>query len=209
MEAKRKPISEIFSSNLRRLLEEKGATQAELSRHMGVSTPTVNNWCKGKITPLLGKLDALCAFFVCEPSDLLLEQVSERAVDVAESIDIYDYSKRQNKQERHDSGLTAEELKEMDDICKLSTADPERAHRLIRGKSPEIVVKWLIQTTNKVHDSNLLVLVADYLMSDERGKENIRETAAREHERNSNYLLMSLRSNMRKQMQQTQREGEL
>lgn len=53
----------IFSSNLRRLLQEKDTTQKALADFMGVSTATISDWKNGKVTPRLDKIDKLCAFF--------------------------------------------------------------------------------------------------------------------------------------------------
>ena len=156
MNASRKPISEIFSSNLRRMLKEKGATQAELSRYMGISTPTVNNWCKGKIIPLLDKMDALCTFFACEPSDLLREQSEEK--------------RECNKRDKNNNGLEEDPREDASRPGKSSSKE----------QMPEAVLNWLIQAGTELQDRKFLIMINDYIMSDERGKKNIRETAARE-----------------------------
>ena len=159
MEAKRKPMEEVFSSNLRRLLDEKGATQADLARYMGISTPTVNNWCKGKIMPLLSKLDALCAFFLCTPSDLCLEHFP------VVQEEVYDYTRERP--------VTEEEQREFEEIMRQ-----EKLFKLL-SNNPDLME----EVVATIYDEPLKALISDYLGSDERGKENIRATASREAER--------------------------
>ena len=67
-------IQKIFTSNLNRLLNLHGRTQLELSKYMGVSNTTVNNWSKGYNTPRMDKIDKICAFFSIQREDLLTEQ---------------------------------------------------------------------------------------------------------------------------------------
>lgn len=47
---------ETFIKNLRHLMEEKGITQADICRALGVSSATVSDWCTGKKYP---RVDAM------------------------------------------------------------------------------------------------------------------------------------------------------
>lgn len=67
-------IKEIFSRNLTLYLSERGKTQADLSRHMNVSTATVSDWCNGKKLPRLDKIQSICNWLMIEKSDLLEEK---------------------------------------------------------------------------------------------------------------------------------------
>ena len=67
-------IKNIFSKNLNRLLEEKGATQLELANYIGVSNTTVNNYVQGYNTPRMDKVDKICDFFGITRSELLEEK---------------------------------------------------------------------------------------------------------------------------------------
>lgn len=66
-----KSIQNIFSYNLRRLLMERNKTQLELSKYIGVSNTTVNNYVKGYNMPRMDKIDKICSFFNIKRSDLL------------------------------------------------------------------------------------------------------------------------------------------
>ena len=67
------PYMEIFSKNLRRLLEERGKTQAELARYVGVSKGSVTRWVKGMTDPRTDKVDKMCEFLGCSRADLMNE----------------------------------------------------------------------------------------------------------------------------------------
>lgn len=56
-------LPEIFSSNLKRYLSEQNRTQLELSKYLGVSNTTVNNYVKGYNMPRMDKIDKICSFF--------------------------------------------------------------------------------------------------------------------------------------------------
>jgi len=68
----------IFGKNLRNLLAERGKTQADLCRHIKVSSATASDWANGKKIPRADKLQIICAWLNCELSDLLEEQTSVR-----------------------------------------------------------------------------------------------------------------------------------
>ena len=63
--------SKIFSTNLRRILAERGKTQAELARYIGVSRATISDWIYCRTQPRMDKVDKMCEFFNCRRSDLL------------------------------------------------------------------------------------------------------------------------------------------
>lgn len=50
---------EIFVSNLRFLMEEKGITQADICRELNVSSATVSDWCSGKKYPRVDTVQRL------------------------------------------------------------------------------------------------------------------------------------------------------
>lgn len=68
-----KELKEIFSANLRRLLDEHDKSQADLRRYMGVSSATASDWCNGKKIPRADKLQAICTWLQCDMSELLGE----------------------------------------------------------------------------------------------------------------------------------------
>lgn len=76
-------MKKTFTSNLNRLLRERGITQAELASYMEVSNTTVNNWVKGYKVPRMDKVDKLCVFFKIKRS-ALLEPVIPASNDLPE-----------------------------------------------------------------------------------------------------------------------------
>lgn len=70
-------LIEIFSENLKKYLDINGYTQADMARHMGVSSATASDWCNGKKMPRSDKLQKLCSWFSIELSDLLTDKSSE------------------------------------------------------------------------------------------------------------------------------------
>lgn len=68
-----KPLSEIFSINLRNCLYMAGMTQAELARKMKVTETAVSHWMNGTTVPRLKKIDEICSILRCSKDDLLID----------------------------------------------------------------------------------------------------------------------------------------
>ena len=66
-------LKKIFGENLRRMLAERDKTQADLCRHLKVSSATASDWANGKKIPRADKLQAICVWLNCGLSDLLEE----------------------------------------------------------------------------------------------------------------------------------------
>lgn len=60
-----------FSKNLLYYLELDGKTQADLCKHMNVSSATVSDWCNGKKMPRMDKIQSICNWLRIEKSDLI------------------------------------------------------------------------------------------------------------------------------------------
>lgn len=73
----------IFSTNLRRLLDEKNSTQKELADALGISPQLVNTWTTGKHIPRMSMIEAISRFFGISKSELI-EQ--ERTTENAEVV---------------------------------------------------------------------------------------------------------------------------
>lgn len=76
-----KILQEFFSNNLKRLLEERGKTQLELSKYIGVSNTTINNYVKGYNMPRMNKLDKICEFFNISRSELIDPPPTPQSID--------------------------------------------------------------------------------------------------------------------------------
>ena len=62
---------EIFSINLKRLMEQKGVSRQDLSNVLGVSYFTISDWVNGKKYPRMDKVEMLAEFFCVLKSDLI------------------------------------------------------------------------------------------------------------------------------------------
>lgn len=62
---------EIFSINLRRLMERKGVSRQDLSKVLGVSYFTISDWVNGKKYPRMDKVEMLADYFGVLKSDLI------------------------------------------------------------------------------------------------------------------------------------------
>ena len=72
----------IFAKNLRYYLEKSGHTQAELCKHLGVSSAAVSMWCTGRKSPRMDKIQAICNYLHIRKSDLIEDTPNyERALN--------------------------------------------------------------------------------------------------------------------------------
>ena len=62
---------EIFSINLRRLMEQRGVSRQDLSKILGVSYFTLSDWVNGKKYPRMDKVEMLANYFGILKSDLI------------------------------------------------------------------------------------------------------------------------------------------
>lgn len=62
---------EVFAANLRRLMDAKGISAAEVCDYLGVPRSTFSNWCTGKSYPRIDKIELMARFFGCQKSDLV------------------------------------------------------------------------------------------------------------------------------------------
>lgn len=92
-------LPEIFSSNLKRYLSEQNRTQLELSKYLGVSNTTVNNYVKGYNMPRMDKIDKICSFFGIQRTDLIEPPKKENklTIDQEQLITHYNNSNTQGK----------------------------------------------------------------------------------------------------------------
>jgi transcriptional regulator with XRE-family HTH domain len=65
---------EIFSTNLKRKMEEAGKTRMDIVNALSFSYYTVTDWVKGKKMPRMDKVEKLAKYFDCLISDLIEEK---------------------------------------------------------------------------------------------------------------------------------------
>lgn len=71
---------QIFSNNLRRLIDASGKTQKDVADAIGVSQQIMNVWARGKAIPRMGKIQRLADYFGIEKSQLIDEQPEEPSI---------------------------------------------------------------------------------------------------------------------------------
>lgn len=64
----------LFARNLNNFLSLNGYKQADLARHMKVSTATTAKWCTGQTIPRIDKIQSICNWLNIRKEDLLEER---------------------------------------------------------------------------------------------------------------------------------------
>lgn len=72
---------EIFATNLKKLLNERGLAQVDVAKAINVSPQTFNTWVKGIAIPRMGKIQALADYFNVLKSELVDEQPHHPTTD--------------------------------------------------------------------------------------------------------------------------------
>lgn len=63
----------VFSKNLRKILDDRGISQAALASAVGSAESTVSSWCTGEKMPRMNKIERMAKYFNVKKSDLLEE----------------------------------------------------------------------------------------------------------------------------------------
>lgn len=64
-------LDQKISENIRTEIENSGKSKTEIARAIGVSNPTVSQYCTGRIQPTLATLSRLCNYLDCSADDIL------------------------------------------------------------------------------------------------------------------------------------------
>lgn len=72
-------LRRIFAMNLNKFLSLNGYKQADLARHMNVSTATTAKWCTGQTLPRIDKIQSICNWFGIDKTDLLEEKPDDNS----------------------------------------------------------------------------------------------------------------------------------
>lgn len=75
---------EVFAKNLRYYLSISGKNQKELAQIIGVSAPTMHDWCKGKMFPRIDKIEMLANYFGILKSDLIEDKTKQPTSELSD-----------------------------------------------------------------------------------------------------------------------------
>lgn len=75
-----KELRELFAQNLKRWLAQRGKTQTDLRKYMGVSAATASDWYNGRKIPRTDKISAICQWLGIELDDLLTDKKESEPV---------------------------------------------------------------------------------------------------------------------------------
>lgn len=75
---------EIFAKNLRYYISISGKTQKEMAQIIGVSAPTMHEWCAGKKTPRMDKVQRLANYFGIQNSDLIEDKTKQPTSELSD-----------------------------------------------------------------------------------------------------------------------------
>ena len=64
-------LSYKISENIKREIETSGKSKTEIARALGISCPTVSQYCSGRSQPSLATLSKLCVFLDVSADDIL------------------------------------------------------------------------------------------------------------------------------------------
>lgn len=64
-------LDQLISENIKNEIETSGKTKTEIARAIGVSNPTITQYCTGRIQPTLATLSRLCNYLDCSADDIL------------------------------------------------------------------------------------------------------------------------------------------
>ena len=77
---------QIFSINLKRLMEQKGVSRQDLSNVLGVSYFTISDWVNGKKYPRMDKVEMLADYFHVLKSDLIEEKGTNKTLPQVQTL---------------------------------------------------------------------------------------------------------------------------
>ena len=72
-------FKKIFSRNLSRICAEKGITQTDLAKALGISKSTISSWFVGERLPRMGKVEMLAEYLGVFKTDLLEDKPTDSA----------------------------------------------------------------------------------------------------------------------------------
>ena len=128
-----------FTENFNKILAASSRSQADLSRYVGVSEPTVCDWKSGKIVPRIGNINKIATFFGVSPQALLgtegLPELKPASTDILDAL-FHDDPKFLTKIRN----ITLDgKINEPGVIAQLSTRQKERIKDIIRMTYEEAV----------------------------------------------------------------------
>lgn len=71
----------VFSTNLKRFINQYEMTYADLAKRLNVSAQSVSYWVNGQKAPRMDKVDMMCDIFHCRRADLMEEATEEYYID--------------------------------------------------------------------------------------------------------------------------------
>lgn len=77
---------EIFSANLKRLMDQKGISRQDLSKVLGVSYFTISDWVNGKKYPRMDKVELLATYFGVLKSDLIEKKGTNKTLPQVQTL---------------------------------------------------------------------------------------------------------------------------
>ena len=77
---------EIFSINLKRMMEQRGISRQDLSKILGVSYFTLSDWVNGKKYPRMDKVEMLADYFGVLKSDLIEDKGMNKTLPQVQTL---------------------------------------------------------------------------------------------------------------------------
>ncbi len=64
----------IFCTNLKRLMKDRGVTQMDLMQALNIPSATISTWVNGQRMPKMSKIQMLAEYFGVDPMDMIQEK---------------------------------------------------------------------------------------------------------------------------------------
>ncbi len=64
-------INEVITENIKCEIETSGYPKSQIAKAIGVSNPTISQYCSGRAQPTLATLSRLCKFLDCSADEIL------------------------------------------------------------------------------------------------------------------------------------------
>lgn len=95
--------NQVFASNLKHYIEEKGVTQKDIADALGISQGSITDWMKLRTYPRMDRVQQLAEYFGIEKSDLVedrnfkskyylhkeIKRIEGQMIDSPESVELY------------------------------------------------------------------------------------------------------------------------
>ena len=79
-----KEYSKVVAQNLRNIIFERGTTQAQVAKDLGINKGTLSSWMNATRTPKMANIDMLCKYFNVPRSAIMEPSTHRKAAQISD-----------------------------------------------------------------------------------------------------------------------------